>query len=400
MRVLFLTEWFDPLPAQKGLSFVSGLRDAGLDIDVATTFPMQGPMSAYRRDTMNGITVHRLPFYRSHDASGVRRSLTYLTFLLSLLAFGIVRGRRYDVIYAYHPPITVGLAAALFGGLWRRPFVLDVLDLWPDVVTESGMARPGAVKLIDRMCGFVYRRAVVISVASQGFKRRLIERGVPASKIECVYNFADERQARASGRVDLAPYGMKGRFNIVYGGNFGVFQDLGSLIAAARLAHARDARIQLILLGTGSDADNVRRAAAQAPDAVRVHPPVPGSEIGDVFDAADLLVLHLADRPIFRIYLPGKLGFYFAMGKPVLAGLSGEGAEIVEAAGAGFVVPPGDVEAIADGMLRALALDPPSLDVMGRSGREFYDRNMSSTLATERLLEMLTRAARGHAALN
>ena len=389
MRLLFLTEWFDPIPAHKGLNFVAGLRDAGHQVEVVTTFPFDGPVSLYRRDMMNGIPVHRLGHYRSHDASGLRRSLTFLTFFFSALIFGLLRGRRYDVIYAYHPPITVGLAAALFGGLWKRPFVLDVLDLWPDVVTDSGMARPVAVDVINHLCSFVYKRAAAISVPTKGFRLRLMERGVSSSKISLIYNFADETKARTSGQVDLTPLGLQGRFNIIYGGNFGVHQDLGSIIAAARLAHASDPRIQLILVGSGSDEENVRRCAALSPDVVRVLPPVPMSEIGDILAAADLLVVNLADRPIFRIYLPQKLQFYLAMGKPVLAGLQGEGADVVADAGAGFAVPPGDVEAMAEKMLHALSLGPDALQKMGRSGYAFYMRTMSSGLATERLLRIL-----------
>lgn len=392
-RILFLTEWFDPLPAQKGLKFVSGMCDEGHEVEVATAFPLSGPMSAYRRDVMDGIVVHRLPLYRSHDASGLKRSLTFATFFLSALVFGLLRGRRYDVVYAYHPPITVGLAAALFGAVWRRPFVLDMLDLWPDAVTQSGMASPRAVAVIDRLCAFTYRRAAFISVPAKGFRNRLIERGVPAGKIELVYNVADETQARSSGRLDLARYRLGGRFNIIYAGNFGLLQELGTVIAAARIAHRQDPRIQLILIGTGSDAEAIRRSAAQSPEVVQVHPPLPSSEIGDLLAAADLLVVNLADRPLFRIYLPGKLSFYMAMGKPVLAGLAGEGADIVTAAGAGFAVEPGNAQSMADGMLRALALEPDALAAMGRSGQEYYQRTMSSGIATDKLLRLLDDAA-------
>jgi len=393
-RVLFMTEWFEPLQVQKGINFVSRIRDAGYDVDVATSIPLEGRWIPYRRDTMNGIAVYRLPLYRSHDTSGVRRSLTFLSFFLSLLVFGLIRARRYDVIYAYHPPITVGLAAALFGKVWRRPFVLDVLDLWPDGVAESGMARPSIVATINRVCNFTYRHAARISVAAEGFRHRLIERGVPAAKIRLTYNSADENKARPGGGLDLAPYRLEGRFNIVYGGNLGVMQDLPTVISAARLAHARNPALHLILVGAGSERGRLERLAAEAPDVVRVHPSVPMTQIGDLFDAADLLIFHLADRPLFRIYLPGKLAFYLAMGKPILAGIEGEGADIVKAAGAGFTVAPGNPEAIAEAMLNAADTDPETRAAMGQSGREYYMRTMSSELAVRKLLDLLNAAAR------
>lgn len=392
MRVLFLTEWFDPLPAHKGLSFVSSLKDAGYDLEVATTFPSTEMMSGYRQDVMNGVIVHRLPHYHSHDSSGLKRSVTFLSFFLSALLFGVVWGRKYDVIYAYHPPITVGFAAVLFGGFWRKPVVLDVLDLWPDVLTSSGMVRPTAVNVLNRLCQFVYRQAALISVPTKGFRSRLIRDGVSSSKIDLIYNFADENKCVASGDLDLSVFKMEQRFNIVYGGNFGKVQQLETLIAAAKIAHSENPAIQLILVGSGSDEDAVWFAAASAPDIVRVHPPLPMSQIGNVFAAADLLAVTLADSEIFRIYLPQKLQFYLAMGKPILAALSGEGADIITEAGAGFAVHPGDPSALAAAMVKAAGLEKETLEKMGRQGREFYYKTMSSAIATQKLAVLLLKA--------
>ncbi len=392
MRVLFLTEWFDPLPAHKGLSFVSGLRNAGFEVEVATTFAYGQSQSLYSREIMDGIIVHRLPHYFSHDASGLRRSFTYLSFFASALLFGLWRGRRYDAVYAYHPPVTVGFAAVLFSGFWRKPVVLDVLDLWPDVLTASGMVHPLAVRVLSKICSLVYSRSRFISVPTKGFRARLIGDGVEPSKIALIYNFADETKCAASGQVDLAPFKMDGRFSIVYGGNFGRVQQLEILITAAELAYRKNARIQLILVGSGSHEEAVRLAAAAFPDIVQIHPSLPMSQIGDVFAAADLLAVTLVDSDIFRIYLPQKLQFYLAMGKPILAGLSGEGAEIISRAEAGFVVPSGDSAALADAMLQAAAMDAGALERMGHQGRDFYLENMSSGIATCQLGELLTKA--------
>lgn len=393
MRVLFLTEWFDPTPAHKGLSFVSGLRDAGYKVEVATTFASRQSTSLYRREIMNGIVVHRLPHYHSHDSSGLRRSLTYLSFFASALLFGMWRGRHYDAIYAYHPPITVGFAAVLFSGFWRKPVVLDVLDLWPDVLISSGMVHPVAVRVLSSLCNFVYRRSKFISVPTKGFRSRLVSGGVPESKISLIYNFADETKCVASGDLDLSPFSMSGRFNVVYGGNFGRFQQLETLIAAAKLAFKENPRIQLILIGSGSHEKAVRFAAANSPEIVRIHSPLPMSQIGNVFAAADLLAVTLADNEVFRIYLPQKLQFYLAMGKPILAALSGEGADVIAEAGAGFAVQPGDPQALAAAMVGAAAIDTGTLKALGHRGREFYLRTMSSEIATRQLGQLLMKAA-------
>lgn len=97
---------------------------------------------------------------------------------MSALVFCLLKGGRYDAIYVYHPPITVGLAAGISGVVTRTPFILDVQDLWPDSVAASGV--DGARRLsgiLGRLCGFVYRRAALVIGQSRAMTERLIERG-------------------------------------------------------------------------------------------------------------------------------------------------------------------------------------------------------------------------------
>lgn len=262
------------------------------------------------------------------------------------------------------------------------------------------MVHPLAVRALSRLCRFVYKKAKLISVPTKGFRSRLISDGVPESKISLIYNFADENKAVSNGEVDLSLFKMTGRFNIVYGGNFGRVQELETLIAAAKLAHFDNPLIQLILVGSGSHEEAVRLAAANSPDIVQIYPALPMSQIGNVFAAADLLAVTLADSDVFRIYLPQKLQFYLAMGKPILAALNGEGADIITEAEAGFTVQPGNAHALAAAMVRATAMNTGELQAMGRRGREFYIRTMSSEIATGQLGQLLMRAVQQSGAAN
>jgi hypothetical protein len=106
------------------------------------------PFTEHER--IDGVEVVRLPLYPSHDGSSLRRSLNFLSFFLSALIYCLWRSGRFDLAYVYHPPITVGLAAALAGWARRLPFLLDVQDLWPDTIAVTGM--PGA-KSLERPIG-------------------------------------------------------------------------------------------------------------------------------------------------------------------------------------------------------------------------------------------------------
>lgn len=393
-RVLFLTQWFDPEPAAlKGLAFAQALQAEGYEVEVATGFPNYPTgriapgyvLRPYTLQIMGGVRVHRLWLYPSHDTNSVGRALNYLSFFLSALIFCIVRGGRYDAIYVYHPPITVGLAPALAKYLTRTPFVLEIQDLWPDSVAVSGMkGTRWLAKILAPLCRFVYLRASSIIAQSTGMTSRLADRNVPLEKLSTIYNWADEAAAAPGGRLDLADYDFGGRFNFVFAGNLGRVQGLETLIRAAQIAGRTMPDLHLLIIGDGVEKDNLVRLVAELGAAnVSLKPGVPRSEIGDVLNAADVLVIHLDDDPLFEVTIPGKTQFYLAMGKPVLIGVRGEAAEIVTNATAGLSVAPQDAEAMADAMLRMAKMPPAALASMGRCGRVAYDRDFSFAAGIE-----------------
>ena len=404
MRILYLTQWFDPEPIGKGASFVRALERRGHSVEVVTAFPNYPSGRLYdgyrvrphQREIIEGVEVNRVAIYPSHDQSSVKRIANYLSYVISATLYGIFRARDFDVIYAYPPP-TVGLAAAAIGLVRRRPFVQDIQDLWPESVTGSGMAGTGAMgRMLGWMCNFVYRRAARVVAQSHGMAGRLAERGVPREKLDVIFNWADEDAAARSGTADLAPYGFDGRFNIVYGGNLGRMQGLDTLIRAAQLAARQAPELQLLLIGDGIESDRLRALAAEiGADNVRIAPGVPRYQVGDIFAAADVLALHLIDDPLFEVTIPQKTQFYMAMGKPVLIGVRGEAARAVVDHGAGLAAEPGNIEAMAEAMVRLARMPRSELQAMGARGREAYRRHFSFGQAIAQTEATIEAAAAG-----
>ncbi len=393
-RVLFLTQWFEPEPVMKGLGFVRGLIAQGLDVEVATGFPNYPSgriakgyrLRPWQREVMDGVTVRRLWLWPSHDGSSLGRAANYLSFFLSALVFCLFRSGRYDAIYVYHPPITVGLAAALAGMITRRPFLLEVQDLWPDSVAASGMSGTGRMaRVLGPICRFVYRRAAHVVGQSNGMTARLVERGVPADRASTIVNWADEALARPAGLYPVESLGFQGRFNVVYGGNLGKVQGLETLIQAAERAGREAPDLLLTLIGDGVERDRLAALIEQSGARhVQLKPGVPQSQIGDVFAAADVLALHLIDDPLFEITIPSKTQFYMAMGRPILIGVRGEAAAMITAAEAGLAVPPADVEAMAAAMIRLARMSCSERDAIGARARAAYDQHYSRDRAIQR----------------
>ena len=208
MRILYATQWFEPEPILKGIYFAKLLRAHGHDVRVVTGFPNYPGGTLYpgyrlkliRRDTMDDIPIDRVPLYPSHSRSALGRMLNYVSFAVSLTVYGLFTSRRPDVMYVYHPPLTVGLAAAVIAAVRRIPFVYAIHDLWPDTLAASGMVSNRAVlRIVGRLCHWVYARADRIIVVSPGFKRRLVEEGVPGVKGRSDLQLA-ERDGGAAAR--------------------------------------------------------------------------------------------------------------------------------------------------------------------------------------------------------
>jgi lipopolysaccharide/colanic/teichoic acid biosynthesis glycosyltransferase len=398
MRVLYATQWFEPEPILKGIYFAKLLRAHGHDIRVVTGFPNYPGGTLYpgyrlkllRHDIMDDIAVDRVPLYPSHSRSAFGRIINYVSFAVSLTIYGIF-ARKPDVLYAYHPPLTVGLAASIIAAVRRIPFVYDIQDLWPDTIAVTGMvSNRAALKMVGAVCRWVYARADRIIVQSPGFKRILIERGIPAARIEVIYNWANELEARSQGDGDLAAFALAGRFNVVYAGSMGPAQGLDAVLRATKLIEESEPRVQVILVGGGIEVERLRALAAELrATSVRIMPPMPRSEIGNLLAAADLLLVHLKDEPLFRITIPSKTQFYLAMGKPILMCIRGDAAELIERAGAGVVVEPQDARALAGAVLDLARRPRHELAAMGARGRGFYQSELSAAVGVERTLAIL-----------
>lgn len=385
LRVLFLTQWFEPEPAFKGASFAAALIAEGMEVEVATAFPNYPGgklypgyrITPYRRDRRWAFPVHRLPIWPSHDRSSIGRILNYTSFFLSSLIFGLFTARRFDAIYVYHPPVTPALAVAIFGAVHRRPFIVEIQDLWPDSVLVSGMGGATIPSILGKICDYVYRRASLVIAQSDGMKTRLAERGVPIAKLRRLYNWSTYVPASPTETPVEIDRWDDDAINFVYGGNLGQAQSLSFVVDAFIRARSTHENIRLHLFGDGIERDLLaRQIAADGSDHILLHDSVSRAKMDRIFDRADGLVLHLNSESLYDITIPSKLQHYLSVGKPILAGLSGEAAAMLQVSGAAIVCPPQDADALAAAVKKIATLSDERRAEMGTMARAFYDRHL------------------------
>lgn len=386
-RVLLLTQWFDPEPTFKGIVFARELVRQGFEVEVVTGFPNYPGGKIYpgyrikllQREMIDGVQVTRVPLYPDHGQSAIKRILNYVSFAASSLFYGLFMARRPDVIYAYHPPLTVGIAAGLLRLLRRVPVVYDIQDMWPDTLRATGMVNNArALSVVAAVCRWVYRRADHIVVLSPGFKRLLLERGVPEAKVEVIYNWADEDALAAPRGVVPTSFPQQGQFRVLFAGTMGKAQALDAVLDAAALLQTRDSRVCFVLLGGGVEVARLKQRAADLQLRNMVFlPPVPMSEVGALLNAADALLVHLRKDPLFEITIPSKTQAYMAVGRPLLMAVDGDAAELVAESGGGLVIESENAGALAKAAEAMAAMQADTLAAMGRQAQRYYRERLA-----------------------
>ena len=397
MRILFITHYFQPEPNFfMGLPFAQKLVEMGHEIEVLTGFPNYPGGKIYegyrvrpiQREVIGGIPVVRVPLYPSHDQSSFKRILCYSTFALSASVIGTLAVKKADVVYVCQGPATVGLPANIIRFLRRMPFVFNIQDIWPESLLSSGMFKnQKALKIVHWWCNYIYKRAAKIVVISPGFKRLLCERGVPDNKIEVINNWCDETNIKSVNKDPklAASLGMEDKFNIVFAGNIGKGQAMGSVIDAAKIIQETCPKVQFLFFGGGVEVQKLKKKTKDMLlKNVVFHDRRPVTEIGKILSLADVLLVHLKDDPLFKITIPSKTQAYMAVGRPVLVGVGGDATDLVLKAGAGIACQPENPNSIAESVKKLYQMPTEQLDAMGQRGRTFYQQELSFAIATNK----------------
>jgi colanic acid biosynthesis glycosyl transferase WcaI len=394
IRVLLLTQWFDPEPTFKGMVFARELVRQGFEVEVLTGFPNYPGGKIYpgykikllHREVIDGVQVTRVPLYPNHDQSAVKRVFNYASFAASSLFYGLFIARRADVIYAYHPPLTVGIAASLMRLFRRIPVVYDIQDMWPDTLRATGMLNnPRALKVVSTVCQWVYRHVDNIVVLSPGFKRLLIQRGVPDTKINLIYNWADEVALTAPHGQLPRHFPTANQFRIVFAGNMGKAQALDAVLDAAVLLQTRGSTVCFVMLGGGVEVDRLKQRTTDLKlQNIVFLSPVPMAEVGTLLHAADALLVHLRKDPLFEITIPSKTQAYMAVGKPLLMAVNGDAADLVLQSGGGIVAESENAEKLTKAAEQLASFSPEQLQKMGQSAQGFYKEHMALSVGVEK----------------
>lgn len=328
MRILLFSYYFPP--DLSACSFrMSGLVEALNDntevelVTVLTTTPHR--YEAYRPETVGTILNGKVRVIRfdcrSKFGGMVGQIISCLFYWANILKYIFKEDIRYDVMFSTSSRLMTGVIGAYVSKRFKIPLLLDIRDLFLDVLTE---VHPKLYLLsrfiLQRLELYALNQAEAISIVSPAFEA-YITRLVPGKVIKFYPNGVDKVFETT---LPLQPYNKDRTLKILYAGNIGAGQGLHNIVPG--LAKEMSAQFQFNIVGDGASRKKLE-LAVQGIKNVYIHSPVRRLDLLEFYKNADVLFLHLNNFLAFDKVIPSKLFEYAATGKPILFGANGMAAE-------------------------------------------------------------------------
>jgi colanic acid biosynthesis glycosyl transferase WcaI len=350
------------------------------------------------REQINGVEVLRTYLYvPSRPGRAGNRILFDSSFALSAMLGGLVCG-PVDAVIAISPPLQIGLTAWALARIKGARVYLQIKDLVPEAAIAAGMLAPDgrAARAGHALERAVYKRMHRIGVICEGFRTNLTAKGVPADKVDLLPDYIDLDFMRPAPRVN----GFRARHNlaprhfvVTYSGSVALKQGLRVLVdAAAAMAHEENLRF--LLIGDGPYLPDLQNAAFRmAVPNLTFLPLQPRETLPAQLGAADALVI-TQRKAVNDCVFPGKLLYYMAAGRPILAAVSenSETGSFIKRHQVGLVVAPEDPQALAAG-IRTLRDRPELARAMGDAGRALAERRFNREVVLKDFEQILIRTA-------
>ncbi|MBX3667272.1 MAG: glycosyltransferase family 4 protein [Rhodocyclaceae bacterium] len=346
MRILLLSFYFEPdlcagsFRATALARALAARLGAGGGVQVLTTQPNRYRSYSRSADPVQsqpGLDIRRFAL-PSHRSGFVDQSRAFASYARQVLRH--VRIAHYDCVVATSSRLMTAFLAALVARRKNLPLYLDLRDIFVDIVEDILPAAQAIFllpwfRLIER---YTVHTATRINLVSEGF-RPYFDEHYPGKSYSYVPNGIDEEFYGVD--FDRRQQGGQ-RLIVLYPGNLGEGQGLHRIVPG--LAAAMQHTHEFWIVGDGGARAKLA-SATQGLDNVKLMPPVGRAELLEIYRACDILFLHLNDYPACRRVLPSKLFEFAAVGKPVLAGVSGHAAAFLQRLPGVALFPPCDVPA-------------------------------------------------------
>ncbi len=398
MRLLIITNHFYPESFRVN-DIAFNRLERGDEVTVLTSIPdypegkFHKGYSLFKRRVENvaGVKVIRVPIIPRGKGGKLRMIMNYSSSVFFFFFYSLYQAlfRRYDAVFVHDTsPTFICSPAQRVGRIQKIPVHHWILDMWPESLTAGGIDGGWIYNAILKKMKSYYRRDKKIFISSRGFRKILVERGVPDEKIVYLPNWCDDAVDTKDESVSLPE--LPSGFVVMFAGNLGEAQNLENVLQAAKIC-SLDKTIHFVFVGDGRKKQWMEEYISYEclGDTVHLVGRYPPSSMMYFFDMASVLLVSLNDKLVFNMTLPAKVQSYMVARKPILGVLKGEGADIISEADCGWTVDPNNPQAIADKIIEISKLPKEELELLGSNGCSFYKNHFTKEICMKILDENL-----------
>jgi colanic acid biosynthesis glycosyl transferase WcaI len=409
VRILLLTDHYPPEsnpPAIRCSMHAKRWVQRGHHVNIVTSFPNYPDgkvyggyrQSLFKRETLDSINVLRVPTLIFPNRGIFLRILDFLSFMFTSSIASFFVGRP-DVVLATSPQFFTAVSGWFVSRVYRRPFVFEIRDLWPDSIVAIGAMKEGrAIRFIRVIEQFLYRQADLIVTVTSSSRDLLTARGIDGDKIVVVSNGIDVGQLTPGpAPVELRRrLGLVNKIVVSYVGAVGMAHGLQLILDAARDCRNRLPEVHFIIVGSGAELRDLQlQARERALGNVTFIGRVAHSEIVNYWRLSDMTLVLLKDVPLFRTVIPSKIFEAMATRTPIITNVRGELQTLLDPLGTAVMIEPSNLNALVDA-IETLAKSPArrhALATAAAKAAKQYDRVVLADKLLDALLALSNRQA-------
>jgi glycosyltransferase involved in cell wall biosynthesis len=352
-RIVYLSFYFKPdlcagsfrnSPLAQELACQAKLENA--IIDLYTTSPNR--YSTFKRDApeyeeFDNLRVHRISL-RPHKSGMIDQVLSFSRFYWKVRKLNV--STKTDLVFASSSRLFTAYLGFKIAKKNRVPLILDVRDIFVDTMSDvlkHSLIKPIIILILRRIENKIFSYAKHINLISEGFKEYFFKfKG--NTNFSFFPNGIDSEflsYEHSSNRVNSDVNKL-----IIYAGNIGEGQGLHRIIPQS--AKFLGKNFTFLIYGDGGAKKMLQNEIARLKVRnVIIKNPVSRSDLREIYNNADYLLIHLNNYSAFKKVLPSKIFELATFPKTILAGVSGYSANFINTeVSDSYVFNPCDISAL------------------------------------------------------
>lgn len=399
MKILFVCQYFYP-EVFRGNDIALHWAEDGHEVHVVTGIPNY-PDGVFhqgygwfkkRHEVVNGVRVTHLPIIPRGN-NKIMLMLNYFSYFIVGWVYVLFHAlfHKYDRVFVQQlSPVMMSAPGVLYKRIRKTPLYTWVLDLWPESLTAAGgINNKYVLAFFKHYVKSEYKHSDKILISSRSFEKSILEYGDYKDKIVYYPQWSDASPNDNVNKNDTLPELPEG-FKLMFAGAVGEAHGFECTMEAARLTKEQK-EIKWVIVGDGRKLEWVREYVKEhgLEETVYTLGRFPAEAMPWFFGQADVMLVTLSDDPLFKLYAPAKISSYMAAGKPIVAVLNGEGAEMIRDAGCGWTLAAGDAEGFAKLAIDLSRKDASELAAKGANAAKYYDEHFVKEKCLKKLDDLM-----------